>query len=81
MTVPPAERALMRRAGGSFRAPLVPFAPAMALLFNFFLMAQYNAQTHSYLGGLIGLAVAGYAWTKSSSHYDAAAATGQRHRH
>ena len=48
-----------------FQAPAVPFTPAMAILFNFFLMAQYDIKTHGYLGGLIILALAGYAWHRS----------------
>ena len=56
----------------------MPFAPATALLLNFFLMAQYDAKTHGYLGGLVALAVGCYAWTKSAGA--GGVATPQQHR-
>ena len=44
----------------------------------FFLMAQYDAKTHGYLGGLVALAVGCYAWTKSAGA--GGVATPQQHR-
>ena len=48
----------------TFRAPLVPFAPCLGLLANFFLMAQYDVLTHLYLVSLVAAALAADAWNR-----------------
>jgi len=50
----------------SFVAPGVPFTPSAAILFNFLLMAQYDAATHGYLLGLISMALVCYAAYKTT---------------
>jgi amino acid transporter len=50
----------------TFRASGVPFIPAFAILCNFFLMAQYDAWTHAYLGFFILASMIGYLWYRFS---------------
>jgi len=49
----------------TFRAPWVPYVPSMAIVLNFFLMAQFDGLSHAYLGGLVAFMVTVYVVYKS----------------
>mmetsp|Transcript_1805 Transcript_1805/g.2305 ORF Transcript_1805/g.2305 Transcript_1805/m.2305 type:complete len:504 (-) Transcript_1805:118-1629(-) len=52
----------------TFRAFGVPIIPSFAILCNFFLMAQYDAWTHAYLGFFIAASLIGYIWYRFSKY-------------